>query len=280
MIRYPRYAGSFYEGTLDALNEQLEECFRHPIGPGTIPKASEQSFQFLALISPHAGYMFSGPVAAHGFGFAALTGRPDTVIIIGPNHTGHGSGLSIAVRGTWRTPLGDVDVDAELANKVQRASKLLDIDDSAHQFEHSIEIQLPFLQYIYGSTFKLIPISMRMQDLEASQDVGMAIAKTILNRKVLLIASTDLSHYESHREAKTKDQLVINSILALNEGELQSTVFSKSVSMCGYGPTSAIIIASKKLGATQPRLLAYCTSGDTSGDYSRVVGYASIVLSP
>jgi AmmeMemoRadiSam system protein B len=279
MIRYPRYAGSFYEGTLDALNEQLEGCFQHRIGPGTIPKVHEDSHKLLALISPHAGYMFSGPVAAHGYCLAAQIERPDTVIIIGPNHTGYGSGISTVVQGIWRTPLGDVEVDTELANKVQRASKLLDIDDTAHQFEHSIEVQLPFLQYIYGSTFKLIPISMRMQDLEASQDVGVAIAKTILNRRVLLIASTDLSHYESYREAKTKDQIVIDTILKLNENELQSTVFSKSISMCGYGPTSAIIIASKRLGAIRTRLLSYSTSGDVNGDYSRVVGYASIALS-
>jgi AmmeMemoRadiSam system protein B len=279
MIRHSHYAGSFYEDTFKALNEQIERCFQHQLGPRKIPKAQAGSHKLLALISPHAGYMFSGPVASHGYYLAAQDGRPDTVIIIGPNHTGYGSGISTVVQGRWRTPLGDVELDTELAKKVQHASKLIDIDESAHQFEHSIEVQLPFLQYIYGSTFKLIPISMRTQDLEASQDVGEAVAKTISDRKVLLIASTDLSHYESYDEAKAKDQLVINTILDLNADDLQLTVLSKSVSMCGYGPTSAVIIASKMLGATRTRLLSYSTSGEVSGDYSRVVGYASIAIS-
>jgi len=278
MIRLPCQAGSFYAGSADALRRQVEECFLHRFGPQRLPKVEDGPRRLTSLICPHAGYMYSGPVAANGYHFAAQDGRPDTIIVLGPNHTGYGSGVSIMDDGVWRTPLGDVEVDSEMARGVQRASELIDIDESGHRFEHSIEVQLPFLQYVYGTAFKFIPICMMMQDLETSRDVGEAIAKTASSRNVLIIASTDMSHYESQRVAEAKDRLAIEAMLKLDAGELQSTVESNRISMCGYGPASAAIIASKKLGATLSQLLSYRTSGDVTGDRSRVVGYASLVI--
>ena len=278
MIRFPVQAGYFYAGSASALKKQIEECFLHRFGPGKLPHVEEGPRRIVSLISPHAGYVYSGPVAANGYYLAAQDGRPDTIVVIGPNHTGYGSGVSIMVGGTWRMPLGDVEVDAELARGVQRSSELIDIDEMGHKFEHSVEVQLPFLQYVYGSDFKIIPICMMIQDLETSRDVGEAIAKAFSGKNVLIVASTDMSHYEPHRSAEAKDRLAIDAILKLDARELQSTVESKGISMCGYGPVSAAIIASKKLGATQVQLLSYRTSGDITGDRSQVVGYASLAI--
>jgi len=222
--------------------------------------------------------VYSGPVAAHGFYFAASCGEPDSVVILGPNHTGIGSGISIATMGAWRTPLGDVDVDSELARSIQASSQLIDVDESAHRYEHSIEVQLPFLQYIYRPRLRFVPICMMLQDLASSRDVGEAIAKASKGRNVLIIASTDMTHYEPQRIAEKNDQLVINAILRLDETALQETVETHGISMCGYGPVSATLVASKELGASHGELLAYHTSGDITGDRSQVVGYCSAAL--
>ena len=276
--RLPRHAGTFYEGSSDALRKQVEWCFLHRFGPGDLPKVEDGPGKAIALICPHAGYAYSGPVAAHGYHYAALNGRPDTIIILGPNHTGYGSGVSLMLDEVWTTPLGDLKVDVEFAREIQNASELIDADEISHRFEHSIEVQLPFLQYIYGTALNFVPICMMMQDLETSRDVGEAIAKAAVEKNVLIIASTDMSHYEQHEVAEKKDRLAIEAMLRLDAEELQSTVVSNRISMCGYGPTSAAIIASQKLGATKSRLLSYKTSGDLTGDYSRVVGYVSLAL--
>jgi AmmeMemoRadiSam system protein B len=221
--------------------------------------------------------MYSGPVAANGFHFIAEEGQPETVIVIGPNHTGYGSGASIIVEGAWRTPLGDIKINSHLASTIQRNTKFLDIDHSAHRYEHSIEVQLPFLQYVYDQ-FRLVPICMQMQDLGVSYDLGMAIADAIKDLNVLIIASTDFSHYEPQQIAASKDGKAIAAITNLDEKALHNIIQTHQVSMCGYGPVSAAIVVAKQLGATTGRLLQYKTSGDITGDYSQVVGYASLTL--
>ena len=278
MIRLPYQAGAFYSSSTGALRKQIKDCFLHPFGPGSSPKVKDGLRKLISLISPHAGYMFSGPVAANGYYFAAQDGRPEKIIILGPNHTGYGSQVSIMVEGIWRMPLGDVEVDTELAQEIQQASDLIDIDENAHRFEHSIEVQLPFLQYIYGNAFKFVPICLMMQDLETSRDVGEAIARAASGRNILIIASTDMSHYQPYKVVEAKDLLAIEAMLQLDESQLQSTVASNNISMCGYGPVSAAISASKKLGAKQGHLLSYRTSGDITGDQARVVGYASLAI--
>ncbi|MEM2920790.1 MAG: AmmeMemoRadiSam system protein B [Candidatus Bathyarchaeia archaeon] len=279
-MRYPRQAGQFYEGTPDALRAQIEGCFTHRLGPGRLPKVTERPFPNpLALVSPHAGYMFSGPVAAHGYYEAAVYGKPEAVIIIGPNHTGMGSGVSIVTNGWWRTPLGDIKVNRDLAERILTGSGIIDIDEHAHLFEHSIEVQLPFLQYIYGSDLTFIPICMMLQDLQTSREVGIALAKALTGSNVLLIASTDLTHYEPQKVAEAKDSVVIDAIVHLDEAELQHVIEAKNVTMCGYGPVSVVIVAMKELGGRKSRLLSYHTSGDVTKDYAQVVGYCSIAIS-
>lgn len=277
-IRRPYRAGSFYAATKSLLTKQIEECFLHRFGPHQLPRSrAVEGKKTMALISPHAGYMYSGPIAAQGYYHVTHEPKPDTIIIVGPNHTGFGSGASIMIEGKWQTPLGEVQINSTLAHAIQSHSQYLDIDENAHTYEHSIEVQLPFLQYVYDS-FSLVPICMMMQDLEVSQDIGTAISTAATGANILIIASTDFSHYEPQNIANTKDRLAIDAILRLDEAGLQSVVETQGISMCGYGPVSVSIVAAKKLGAVTSILLQYKTSGDITGNPSQVVGYASIAL--
>jgi len=222
--------------------------------------------------------MYSGPIAAHAYYHLALDGKPDLVVLLGPNHTGMGSGLAVMREGFWHTPLGDVKIDTATAEALVMESRIVDSDDSAHALEHSIEVQLPWLQYLYGSDFKLLPICFLMQDLDSSREVGEALAKVITAKNALIIASTDMTHYEPQKAAEKKDKAAIEAVLRLDGQGLYSTVEDLRISMCGYGPTITAITAAKELGAKQGKLLCYKTSGDITGDYSAVVGYASIML--
>jgi AmmeMemoRadiSam system protein B len=277
-VRLPCQAGSFYAASERSLRQQIEECFIHDFGSRALPNVREQGLRrVIALVSPHAGYMYSGSVAAKGYAYVANDGRPDSIVIVGPNHTGYGTGISIMLGGVWRTPLGDLRIDAELATDIQKHSEFIDVDSGAHLYEHSIEVQLPFLQYVYGSV-QFVPICMRMQDVEVSRDVGAAIARASVGKNVLIIASTDLSHYEPQSIAEKKDRLALDAISSLDEEALQAVVEARSISMCGYGPVSAAIVASKTLGAEKTVLLQHKTSGDITGDKRQVVGYASAVM--
>jgi hypothetical protein len=181
--------------------------------------------------------------------------------------------------GVWRTPLGDVEIDTETANRILQASNIIDVDEMAHVYEHSIELQLPFLQYLYGSDFKFVPICFMMQDLESSREVGKAVAKALKGKKALVIASSDMTHDEPQETAEKKDGLAIEAAINMDEERYYSTVESYAISTCGYGPTIAAITATKELGAKKAQLLCYKTSGDIFGDYhSRIVGYASIAF--
>jgi hypothetical protein len=220
--------------------------------------------------------MFSGPVAAHAYHKLALDGKPDVAVIFGPNHTGYGSALAVMNEGVWRTPLGDVEVDSETANQIVHESRIIDVDDSAHRLEHSIEVQLPFLQYLYGSEFKIVPICFLMQDLSSAREVGQSVAKVLAGKNAVVIASSDMTHYEQQERAAKKDKLALEAVEALNEAKFYSTVETQHISACGYGPITALITAAKILGAKEAKLLCYKTSGDVIGDYSSVVGYAAV----
>jgi len=277
-LRFPVVAGQFYAGTKSALLKQIEECYTSDHGPGKIPKARAGPRKIIGLVSPHAGYMYSGPVAAHGFARMAEDGCPKSVIIMGPNHTGAGSGVSMMISGRWSTPLGEVRIDAELGDEIKLASDIIDVDSVAHTYEHSIEVQIPFLQHLFGEKFKIVPICMMLQDERSSTDVGDAIAKASKGKDVVIVASTDFTHYESQRSAIEKDKKVIDRILAMDSIGVVRTVDEFGVTMCGYGPVSAMLQAAKKLGAKKAELLKYATSGDTSGPMEQVVGYASIAV--
>lgn len=278
-LRYPAVAGTWYAGTPDHLHTQIENLFTHRLGPRCIPTVMKEGPRnIVGLVVPHAGYMASGPVAAHSYYNLAKDGKPETIVIFGPNHTGQGSALSIMNEGTWRTPLGDINIDTETANQILKTSKIIDIDDRAHIYEHSIELQLPFLAYLYDSEFKFVPICFMMQDLKSSQEVGKAVATALEDKNSLVIASSDMTHYEPQERAEKKDKLAIDAALNLDEERYYKVVDSYGISTCGYGPVMAAITAVKELGATKSKLLSYKTSGDVLGNYSSVVGYASIAF--
>ncbi|MGD2200675.1 MAG: AmmeMemoRadiSam system protein B [Candidatus Bathyarchaeota archaeon] len=273
-VRRPVVAGAFYPADPQRLRESIHDCFTHDLGPGEPPSDRVRSREILAVVCPHAGYVYSGPTAAHSYYHLASEAKPEAVVLIGPNHTGLGGPISMWGTGAWETPLGQFEVDERLAMAIFEASDIIDIDESAHLREHSLEVQLPFLQYIYGDV-GIVPICMGFQDLETSREVGRALAKAVSEMDALILASTDLTHMELRRTAQRKDQGVIDLIVSMDEEGLQRWVSEQRVTMCGYGPVSAALVASKRLGAVKAELLSYSTSGDITGDFSAVVGYAS-----
>jgi len=279
MGRKPAVAGSFYMASPEGLRKQIEECFLSPFGPGKIPQINPVGpSRIIGLVSPHAGYIYSGPVAAHGFYHLAQDRVPETVIILGPNHSGYGNPVAICSSGVWDTPLGSLEIDEELLVEIERSSEIISIDDLAHRMEHSIEVQLPFLRYIYGARCQFIPICMLDQNLETSLAVGETLAKVLAEREAVIIASTDFTHYEPQKQAEHKDKQALQAIVSLKPKELVRVVESLRISMCGSGPVMAMLAAATKLGAREGQILAYHTSGEITGEYEAVVGYASVAL--
>jgi AmmeMemoRadiSam system protein B len=276
-IRRPTQAGAFYEGDAEALQNQIENCFLHEFGPKKLPKVNKNGLrEIIGLVCPHAGYMYSGPVAANAYYELASDGKPDTVVILGPNHTGYGSALALVNEGFWRTPLGDVEVDGETADEIVRETRLVDVDEVAHRFEHSIEVQLPFLHYLYGSEFKFVPICFQMQDLESAVEVGKALVEVLADRNAVVIASSDMTHYEPQRNAAAKDMATLKAVEAMDEKRFYTIIEAQNVTACGYGPIAALITTAKGLNAKEAKLLCYRSSGDITGDTSSVVGYAAV----
>ncbi len=276
-VRKPCVAGAFYEARPEALRKQIEWCFLHDLGPGKLPEAEAADLELFGLISPHAGYVYSGPVAAHAYYLLSRAERPETVIIVGPNHSGLGAPVAIVDSGEWETPLGRVPVDSECASLILEVSGVVEVDDSAHKYEHSIEVQLPFLQYVLGG-FKLVPIAMLLQNYQVSRALGRALAEAANRFKALVIATTDFTHYEPQSAAEEKDRAAISEILKLDARGLYDVVVEKDISMCGYGPVMALIEAARAADCAKAELLKYATSGHVTGDTSSVVGYASIAI--
>lgn len=277
-VRPPAVAGQFYPADKEELASNIEDCFTHKLGPGKAPPASEAYGTLVGLVSPHAGYMYSGPVAAHGYYASSARADITTFIILGPNHWGVGSGVATYKEGSWRTPLGDVEIDKAAAQELAQASGLVDFDETAHRNEHSIEVQVPFLQRIFTKGFKILPVSMALQDRATAVELGQAVSEVAAKRKAFLIASSDFTHYQDHKTAARKDGELIKAIERLDVNQFYTTLERLDVSACGYGPIAATMTATKILGAKGGRLLKYATSGDTTGDYSSVVGYASIAF--
>lgn len=277
--RLPAQAGTFYPDTEGALRTQIHNCFLHPLGPRSIPSVpGTRDDELVGIVVPHAGYDYSGPIAANSYYRLASSGLRESVIILGPNHTGYGSGISTMTDGQWATPLGDVPLDKSLGSSITRLSGLVDVEDEAHRREHSIEVQLPFLQFIYPRRFQFVPICMMLQDFETSMEIGDAIAKASTKTGAVLIASSDWTHYEPQEDAKKKDMEAIEAVLEMDEKKFHDRIEENQVSACGYGPVTAVMHACKILGATHAKLLSYQTSGDTAGDKRSVVGYAAIAF--
>lgn len=263
-MRSPAVAGQFYPGSAAGLKHQLDELFKGVM---------HEELPVIGAVVPHAGYVYSGAVAAEVY---ARLPKRETYIILGPNH--HGLGAPIALsRDTWRTSLGDVEVDQEMADAI--AGSIIDYDETAHMHEHSIEVQIPFLQSRFQG-FKILPIAMGLQDEETAVEVGEILSKVIidLKRSCTIIASSDFTHYEPQETARRTDAKLIEAILNMDVPELYSRVYKYNATACGYGPISATITAARALGAKMGKLLRYATSGDVIGDYSQVVGYGAIVF--
>jgi AmmeMemoRadiSam system protein B len=276
-IRRPVVAGQFYDGDAEALRSQIKACFLSNLGPGKVPGVNLHSHprDIVGLVCPHAGYMYSGHVAASAYYELALDGAPDSVVVLGPNHTGYGSALALMREGTWKTPLGGVEVDKDLADAILAETSVVDVDDVAHRYEHSIEVQLPFLQYLYGDKFKLVPICFLMQDYDSAVEVGRALAEALDARNAVVIASSDMTHYEQAKVAEKKDKAALDAVVALDAKRFYETVEAQNITACGYGPITALVTYAKAVGA-KARLISYRNSGDVSGDNSSVVGYAAV----
>ena len=266
MTRRAVVAGTFYEGTRDRLGTQVA----HLLTPNVTLE------EVIGVVVPHAGYVYSGRVAGAVYSRVAW---PESWVILGPNHTGQGFQASIMTSGEWETPLGVVPVDGELAKAILRHSTVLGEDTLAHAREHSIEVQLPFLQ-IRGEPFSFVPISLSRHEYAVCQEVGQALAAGIrqVGKRVVLVASTDMSHYVSRTEAAAKDRKALDAILALDPEGLHRVVSRERISMCGFHATVAMLVAAKALGATSAELVKYTDSGEVTGDTSEVVAYAGLII--
>jgi MEMO1 family protein len=270
-------AGIFYPREPLELKQLIEQSFRdRNFGPGRMPP-SDSKRRIYGIVSPHAGYVYSGAVAANGY-YEISSIDFDNVVMIGPNHYGIGTGVAIMNKGVWETPLGQIEINPSLASEISKYSDIVDFDDLAHSRDHCLEVQIPFLQYIKRSEFKIVPIVLILQDQETAINIGKSIAQTTANSKTLLIASSDFTHYESNSEAYRKDGELIKAILSLDISKFYSILERFAVSACGYGAIASTMKAAKDLGATKGELLKYATSGNITGDMNAVVGYSSIIF--
>jgi AmmeMemoRadiSam system protein B len=266
MIRQPFAAGRFYPGSAEEIREMMAVLVDK-----TAPKEAA-----IGLLMPHAGYPYSGAVAGATISRVKLG---ETFIIMGPSHTGLGQPFSIMTEGVWQTPLGEVEIDAALGKELIAKSDYLREDAGAHLQEHAIEVQLPFLQYLKPD-IKIVPVILAYAHAEDYKQIGRDIATAIKQSKgeVVIIASGDMTHYEPQETAEEKDNQAIEAMLKLDEDELTRRYQELDISMCAYGPAVCLIVAARELGASGAELVKYQTSGDTTGDYSSVVGYAGIII--
>lgn len=266
MTREAAVAGQFYPANPDALRAAVGACIRRP----------DSLLDATAVVVPHAGYIYSGSVAGEVFSSVRL---PDRMILLGPNHTGRGAPLSLAPVTEWDMPFGPARIDEELNRELLAACPELKEDAAAHRFEHSLEVQIPFLQTLQPD-FRFCAICIRTIDLDILESLGHAMARVIQAGKkpVLLIASSDMSHYETSDSAARQDQYAIDKMLAVDPTGLHGVVLEKRISMCGFAPAVAVLTACRDLGTTKGKLLRYTNSGEASGEYDRVVAYAGITI--
>jgi len=268
-IRRPVVAGYFYPSEKEELLRMLDKFIDSSVEPS---KAT-------AVIAPHAGYVYSGKTAGAVFSRVSI---PDTVILIGPNHTGYGEPYAVDGHCLWFTPLGEAEVDTEICDLLVKKSRYLEKDTVAHLKEHSLEVQLPFLQFLKKDV-KIVPVVVAgYVDDPAWYEIGDTIAESVIEKgkkeDILIVASSDMTHYEEQSIAEEKDNYAIEAILSLDELLLIDRIMEKNISMCGYGPVITAMIAAKILGAKEAELVKYTTSGETSKDYGQVVGYAGIMI--
>ena len=274
--RSPYYAGSFYPKHTCDLMKLLHFCFNESIfGP---KKKQIINTKIFGIIVPHGAYIYSGAISAHAF-FAIASRNIDTFILIGPDHNGIGKRISVTSEGYWQTPLGDVLIDNTITNDLKRSCDFIEEDKIVHQIEHSLEIQVPFIQYSFGNSFTIVPLLLRDQDIETSMLLGNLIAKYSARKNVMIIASSCLTHYESNSSVQKKDFQIIKSIENLDIESFYQSLINFKASVCGYGAIASLMRAVQILGSKKGELLRYATSGDvTSDNKNTVVGYASIAF--
>ena len=267
MIRPPAVAGRFYPGNPSALSAMLDAFMNFP---------AERQHAF-GIVVPHAGYIYSGRVAAAVYSRVEIPAR---TIVLCPNHTGLGAPLSIMPNGAWQTPLGQLQIDVEMCEALMKSDPQLEDDMMAHRLEHALEVQLPFLQHRRGSDTQFVPITVGVSDWNSLERLGKAIGETVarIDASVLIIASSDMNHYESDAVTRIKDAQAIEPMLQRNARDLYDTVRRERISMCGVGPAVSMIVASNLLGAQRSELVQYATSAEVSKDFDRVVGYAGIIV--
>lgn len=264
--RQPAVAGRFYSAQREALIREVE----------THIERTEKKSVALGIVAPHAGFKYSGDVAGAVYSRIEI---PDTVILIGPNHTGQGESVAVMTEGIWSMPMGDIAIDQELASMICEETDLAKPDSLAHRFEHSLETQLPFLQY-FKKEFKIVPICLMRLKASACKAISEGIVRAIkrLGRPVLLVASSDMTHFESHAIAEAQDRKAIACIQNRDPVGLYETVRSENITMCGVNPVTVMLNCSESLGAKEVNLVKYMTSGEVSGDMDKVVGYAGLII--
>ena len=267
-MRQPAVADRFYPGSAKVLSQTITELFSQA------QKANKS--QAWAVVSPHAGYVYSGALAAETFSAVKI---PETVIILGPNHHGQGGPISLSTE-PWDMPLGKVPIDKEIAVQLAENSQHIKIDETAHKFEHSLEVQVPFLQMLQKN-LSIVPLVLSRISYPLCEDVAMSLAETIKasHKDVLIVASSDMSHYEPRRVTEQKDRSALKCIERMDPYQLYRTVLDNHISMCGVIPVVVAILAAKACGAKQSSLIGYTDSGYVSGDTGQVVGYAGVVIS-
>ncbi len=267
MIRQPAVSGQFYSSSPATLRNEIKRFI----------KTGAKREKVVGIIAPHAGYMYSGAVAGSVYSVIEI---PDTVIILGPNHHGFGARMALYPVGEWLTPLGSTKINDRLIQLVKKNSSQVEEDFAAHRYEHSLEVQLPFLQFI-NPGLSIVPICIGSSNFEDCRDLGIGIAKAITEYgdDVLIVASSDMTHYESALAAKNKDDLALHEILALNPEGLLKTCRNESISMCGVIPATVMIVAALELGAKRASIVNYATSGEVTGDNEQVVAYAAVTIS-
>lgn len=285
----------FYPGDKETLLRTIEKCYLSPYGPNMRPRVNQSgSRKVIAGIAPHAGYIYSGPIAAALYNQIAIDGIPETFVLVGPVH-GFGAGVSVMKRGVWRTPLGDVSIDEEFSAALLGNGDIIAEDSSVHEGEHSLEVQLPFLQSLFGERLQIVPIATSLGDPETCAEIGKAIVKTIAetNRDTVTIASTDMTHYGINYGyapvgmspigkildwVKDIDAKAIEAIKTLDEKKFLRFVSEKQMTMCGYAPVAVAMVAARESGTSKVELVKYATSYDTQGSRDAIVGYCSMLM--
>lgn len=268
MTRMPVVADRFYPAHPEGLRRIVKQMTPE------VPKEAKK--RALAVVMPHAGYVYSGATAGKTISRVDV---PETVLIMGPNHHGRGQALALG-REDWQMPMGRVSIDRQLADAILQSSSLIVADEEAHRYEHSLEVQVPFLQQMQPKV-QIVPLVVSHVSYAICEEVARELAVAIgsLRKPVLMVASSDMSHYESRQQASHKDHMALERILAMDPEGLYNTVLGKHISMCGIMPTTIALLAAMELGATKAELVQYTDSGEASGDTNQVVGYAGLVIS-